>query len=141
MRQREISQPQASKTFMDASQSQSMSRRGFGGLFLAGLTSAVLVACGGGSDPTGVTESSSSSQSDELLKAYNKINSAMTGDELITIVGRNPNVNNAVNQKEWSNSTESLSVSLDYMNDDKSWRVGGAEYDSNSGVHLAKSVN
>ncbi len=112
----------------------SASRRLFGHIALAGAVGAALVACGGGSDPTGVTDESSDDGPD-LKKAYDRINGSMYYDDVVKVVGVVPNDIDTAQLVAWYYSSGILRVSFD--NSDGDPRVSLKEYDPPNGPQIS----
>jgi hypothetical protein len=93
-----------------SSKDKTTSRRQFGHVLLAGAVGVGLTACGGGSDPTGVTDETSNSKDIDLRKAYDRITRGMDRSALIEAVGMAPNSTDESSSAVWSNSTGRLSV-------------------------------
>ncbi len=116
------------------------SRRKFGHMALASAVGAALVACGGGSDPTGVTDDASTNEPN-LRKAYDRIVQGKKRDEVISIVGVSPNDYDSQSGSGWYYDSASLQVSYFGEINSKGRTVSYVVYDPANGVAISKEFD
>jgi hypothetical protein len=128
-------------SFLNSFEDKAASRRQFGHVLLAGAVGVALTACGGGSDPTGVTDDDSTKNEPDLRKAYDGIVQGTLRADVIDAVGVNPNDGDSESGSGWAYSTETLVVDYYGTSNEGGLTVSFVRYRSRSGANLAKSFD
>jgi hypothetical protein len=126
-------------SFSISSKDKTASRRQFGHVLLAGTVGVALTACGGGSDPTGVTDDDPAKNEPDLRKAYDRILKGMFREDVIDAVGVNPNDGDSESGSGWAYSKESLEVQYYSTSNDAGQTAQYVRYENSSGGFLAKN--
>jgi hypothetical protein len=126
-------------SFSISSKDKTASRRQFGHVLLAGAVGVALTACGGGSDPTGVTDDDSTKNEPDLKKAYDRIVKGMVRADVIEVVGVRPNDVDGENASLWVYSKASLEVRYFGASNEDGFTVANVIYKPSNGVLLSKS--
>ena len=105
---------------------KSMHRRQFGRVAVGVLAVVGLAACGGGSGSEGETTSS-------LREAYDKINDGMTKEDVLSIVGREPDYK-AYDNWVFRTDTDTLMIHYGSYRDMPGVHVTGARWETTDDV-------
>jgi hypothetical protein len=126
-------------SFSISSKDKTASRRQFGHVMLAGAVGVALTACGGGSDPTGVTDDESAKNEPDLRKAYDRIAEGMLRQDVIDAVGTAPNDGDSESGSGWVYSNGMLEVRYYGTSNPGGLTVRYVLYDPPTGSNLSKS--